>query len=131
MPQAISLLGLDLRIEGSILEMRPEGDRTPQHEKEGAKLFAMLCSKSVQGILIDLRTAFYHLDDIGVEERTRLVAKGCAGRAVAYVARTDQEALVEAAILRHSKQNSESHRFVSAKLARNWLNDRVGAMQQP
>jgi hypothetical protein len=125
MPQTVSLMGLDLCIDGAILEMRPDGDRTPQSEKEGTRLFAMLCSKSVRGILIDLRSAFYHLDDIGVEERTRIVAKGCAGRAVAYVARTDQLTLVEAAIQKHADQESNSRRFVSAKLARNWLKDQL------
>jgi hypothetical protein len=100
--RAYSMQGFDLRFGGGILEMRTEGERTAAAGRDPGRAFEhFLASEPVQGVLFDVRGAYYKLEPVQWGIRIRTIARLCSNRAMAVIARDDQTPSVAQLLLVH------------------------------
>ncbi|WP_300545645.1 hypothetical protein [Maricaulis sp.] len=122
--QAYSMEGFDIRIDGDILEMRTEGDRTPSTGTDPRRAFeSFLAASPVRGILFDVRGARYHFQAGQWEERARVIARLTRSRVIAIIGREDQDALIDRVLEYHAEMGGSGMAFRSRAEARNWLRD--------
>jgi len=114
--------GLDLTVDGAVLEMRAHGVRNTKNGPDGARLFTLMENEHIQGILFDSRQADYQFTPLETLERARLVARMSRGRAVAHIVRKDQEDQIDNFLLIHREMGSECKAFRAYSEARAWLN---------
>jgi len=130
MAQTISTEGLDIFIDGQTIEMRIHGVRKTSNTREGARLFHMVRTDDIKGVIFDGRYAIYQLSALEFEERCRLFARMCRGRAVAYVDRPYQDDQVKKVVNIHHEMGSPSRIFRSMEKARHWIAERTLAQDE-
>jgi hypothetical protein len=121
MPPTLSMNGLYLRVDGPILEMRPDSDRSEQSSTDAARLLSLFCTDDIRGVLFDRRQANYVLSETQLHMRALNIARRCKGKSVAYVARGEQGQQAVIAIQSHTDMGSICRLFRSRSKARDWL----------
>ena len=126
MAQTLSLEGLDILVDGPVLEMVTHGIRTPENGRDAARLFLLLCSDEILGVIFDTRDADYQFDETELRERGRVIARICRGKQIAYIARSDQDEQAQQMLDIHKEMGSESRMFRSLAEARDWMKPEIG-----
>ena len=121
MPHHISLDGIDITVEGQVLEMRAQGVRNVENGLDGARLFALMENENIRAVMFDSRQADYQLTPPEAQERARLVARMSRGRIVAHIIRKDQEEQFEPLLLSHRDMGSDCRSFRSRSKGRAWI----------
>jgi len=129
MVRTISMEGLDIFIDGPVIEMRTHGIRRADSNRDSTRLFAMVRTDEIKGVIFDGRDAIYQLSPVELEERCRLVARMCQGRTVAYVAKPEQDDQVKQVVIVHQEMGSECQVFRSKAKARLWMDEIISACE--
>jgi hypothetical protein len=128
MPPTLTMNGLYLRVDGPILEMRPDSDRSEQSSSDGGRLLSLFCTDEIRGILFDRRQADYALTQTQLHIRALSIARRCKGKSVAYVARMEQGEQAIIAIQSHTDMGSACRLFRSRSKARDWLVETIAPL---
>lgn len=114
--------GIEIRVKGSILEMRTDGERTEtdSHDTERALVSLMRHAKP-KGLLFDVRGATYLLPPSRWKERVRTVARLTREHPLALVGREDQRTRNQDVVEAQQAMGGQAAIFTSRSAARNWL----------
>lgn len=122
MPHSYSMEGFELRLEGRVLEMRSEGERTARASHDAGRAFSSFFADGiVQGVIFDLRGAEYALSDRQWEERAHAFARECRSLPLAVIDRQDQAGKTERLLELHTGMGGRNAGFRSRTEARNWI----------
>ncbi|OLF80810.1 hypothetical protein AWH62_13895 [Maricaulis sp. W15] len=122
MVQAYSMEGFEIRIDGSVLEMRTEGTRTVGMGRDSGRSFeSFLAHSDVSGVLFDVRGAHYDFTPDAWEERARVIARICTPYPTAFVGRPDQDGQIGRVMELLEARGGSALHCRSRQSARVWL----------
>ncbi|WP_203292930.1 hypothetical protein [Maricaulis parjimensis] len=126
MTRSYSMEGVDMRIHGSVLEIRTEGERTHSNGSAAANTFeSFLTAMDPPAVLFDIRGAHYLFSDLEWQERARSLARMCQGRVMSVVDRDDQSEQTRLVLEIHRERGGKGRVFRSRAKALQWLEDMV------
>lgn len=124
MARSYSMEGVDMRIHGSVLEIRTEGERTHANGSSAANTFeSFLLAMDPPGVLFDIRGAHFVFSDLEWQERARSLARMCQGRLMTVVDREDQSEQTRAVLDIHTERGGRGRAFRSRAKALDWMRD--------
>lgn len=122
MTHSYSMEGFELRVEGPVLEMRSDGERTETRSREAGRAFdSFISDGTVQGVIFDLRGADYAYSDQQWEERAHAFARQCRDLPLAVIDREDQAGRTRRLLELHSGMAGRNAGFRSRKQAQDWI----------
>ena len=122
MRRAFSIDGVDICIDGRILELRTEGTRTPETAAQVQRSFLpLLDSYPIDGILVDLRNAHYDIEGVAWQEVLHRLTRLASEKHVAVVGRREQANTVRSLVDTHAANGGRNRGFQSVNAARHWL----------
>ena len=128
MPHSYSMEGFELRLEGPVLEIRTEGERTNGAVHDTSPAFdSFFDRREVRGVIFDLRSADYLFNDRQWEEGAHAFARRCRALPLAIIDRQDQAHRTQRLLELHCGMGGRSETFRSRSKARNWIRQSIGA----
>jgi len=117
-----------LRLEGPVLEIRTEGERTDGVVHDASPAFDSFFDRhDVRGVIFDLRSADYLFNDRQWEEGAHAFARRCRALPLAIIDRQDQAGRTQRLLELHSGMGGKSESFRSRTTARSWIRQSIDA----
>ena len=128
MLHSYSMEGFELRLEGPVLEMRTEGERTTGLVHDTSPAFGSFFDRhDIRGVIVDLRSAEYQFNARQWEEGAHAFARRCRALPLAVIDRQDQARRTQRLLELHTGMGGQSESFRSRKKARNWIRQSIDA----